>query len=142
MEGPEKPNNKFIVNSTKTSELFGEGRMTKEEKAKYLDEHDARFFRNVDFVSIGTYTTLFKKILHVHGSIVECGVHQGSGVLTWGILSSIFEPVNHVRKIIGFDLCEVVPSEDSEWDANVGSRILYKLCGATLTANKICRTLI
>ncbi len=49
---------------------------------------------------------LFKKILHVHGSIVECGVHQGSGVLTWGILSSIFEPVNHVRKIIGFDTFE------------------------------------
>ena len=46
------------------------------------------------------------------------------------------------RKIVGFDLCEVVPSEDSEWDANVGSRILYKLCAATLHANKICGTLI
>jgi agmatinase len=33
------------------------------------------------------------------------------------------------RKIIGFDLCEVVPSKDgSEWDANVGARVLYKLC--------------
>ena len=30
-------------------------------------------------------------------------MHQGNGLLTWGILSSIFEPVNHVRKIIGFD---------------------------------------
>jgi agmatinase len=46
------------------------------------------------------------------------------------------------RQIVGFDLCEVVPGEDSEWDANVGSRILYKLCGATLHANKACGRLI
>jgi agmatinase len=33
------------------------------------------------------------------------------------------------RKIIGFDLCEVVPSKNgNEWDANVGARILYQLC--------------
>ncbi|MFM8315600.1 MAG: agmatinase family protein, partial [Deltaproteobacteria bacterium] len=33
------------------------------------------------------------------------------------------------RKIIGFDLNEVAPSEDTEdsWDANVGARLLYKL---------------
>jgi len=37
------------------------------------------------------------------------------------------------RKIIGFDLCEVAPSTDgSEWDANVGARVLHKLCGAML----------
>ncbi len=33
------------------------------------------------------------------------------------------------KEIIGFDLCEVTPGED-EWDANVGARLLYKLCGA------------
>jgi len=34
------------------------------------------------------------------------------------------------KKIIGFDLCEVAPSRDknNEWDANVGARLLYKLC--------------
>lgn len=31
------------------------------------------------------------------------------------------------RQIIGFDLVEVAPGKD-EWDANVGARILYKLC--------------
>ena len=41
------------------------------------------------------------------------------------------------RKIIGFDLCEVAPGED-EWDANVGARILYKLCGATLRSQGLC----
>ena len=33
------------------------------------------------------------------------------------------------KKIIGFDLCEVAPGKDDEWDANVGARMLYKLCG-------------
>jgi agmatinase len=32
------------------------------------------------------------------------------------------------KQIIGFDLCEVAPSEHNEWDANVGARILFKLC--------------
>jgi agmatinase len=37
------------------------------------------------------------------------------------------------RKIIGFDLNEVSPGNaEGEWDANVGARILYKLCGYTL----------
>jgi agmatinase len=36
------------------------------------------------------------------------------------------------RKIVGFDLVEVAPG-DGEWDANVASRLLYKLCGAALS---------
>ena len=35
--------------------------------------------------------------------------------------------VDSGRQIIGFDLCEVA-IDYSEWDANVGSRVLYKLC--------------
>jgi len=46
------------------------------------------------------------------------------------------------RKIIGFDLCEVSLGDEAEqesldtaaqWDANVGARLLYKLCGYALT---------
>ncbi|MEO9850583.1 MAG: agmatinase family protein [Reichenbachiella sp.] len=34
------------------------------------------------------------------------------------------------RQIIGFDLCEVAPqTNDKEWNANVGARVLYALCG-------------
>jgi hypothetical protein len=53
---------------------------------------------------------IFKKILHVNGSIVECGVLHGAGLLTFAKLSSLFEPANHVRKIIGFDTFEGFPS--------------------------------
>lgn len=35
------------------------------------------------------------------------------------------------RKIIGFDLCEVAPGENSEWDANVGARVLWRLVNLT-----------
>jgi agmatinase len=31
------------------------------------------------------------------------------------------------RKIIAFDFCEVSPGENDEWDANVGSRVLWDL---------------
>lgn len=32
------------------------------------------------------------------------------------------------RKIIGFDLSEVAPAPDNDWDANVAARLLYQLC--------------
>ncbi|MDR0711703.1 MAG: agmatinase family protein [Prevotellaceae bacterium] len=38
--------------------------------------------------------------------------------------------VKQGKTIVGFDLCEVAPGRDgSEWDAIVGARMLYKLCG-------------
>lgn len=32
------------------------------------------------------------------------------------------------KKIVGFDLSEVSPGDHDEWDANVGARVLYRLC--------------
>ena len=53
---------------------------------------------------------IFKKVLYVNGSIVECGVLRGGGLFTFAKLSAIFEPVNHTRKIIGFDTFKGYPS--------------------------------
>lgn len=53
---------------------------------------------------------IFKQQLDVNGSIVEVGVHRGASLMTWAHLSSIFEPVNYLRKIIGFDTFEGFPS--------------------------------
>lgn len=33
------------------------------------------------------------------------------------------------REIIGFDLVEVAPGENDDWDGNVGARLLFHLCG-------------
>jgi agmatinase len=39
------------------------------------------------------------------------------------------------KRIVGFDLNEVAPGPDTEWDANVGARILFKLCGWSVRTN-------
>ena len=46
---------------------------------------------------------IFERVVNVPGSIVECGVFGGAGVMTWAALSAILEPLNHVRRVIGFD---------------------------------------
>jgi hypothetical protein len=64
------------------------------------------FTKHVPVAEIGRFlakSKLFENVLNVHGSIVECGVFMGGGVMTWANLSAILEPLNHIRKIIGFD---------------------------------------
>jgi hypothetical protein len=62
---------------------------------KYVPTQDVRKFI--------CRTELFKKVLNIHGSIIECGVLYGGGLMSWAHLSEIFEPLNHTRKIIGID---------------------------------------
>jgi hypothetical protein len=53
---------------------------------------------------------IFKRMLGVNGSIVECGVLHGGGLFTFAQLSAIYEPYNHTRRIIGFDTFAGVPT--------------------------------
>lgn len=46
---------------------------------------------------------LFRKVLDVHGVVIDGGVNAGSSLMTFAQLSAILEPVNYTRKIIGFD---------------------------------------
>lgn len=46
---------------------------------------------------------IFKQVLDVKGSIIECGVYRGFGLMSWANLSAILEPVNLTRRIYGFD---------------------------------------
>lgn len=51
------------------------------------------------------------------------------GGLSYGEACYLLERLKDSGKqIIGFDLCEVSPGENGEWDANVGARMLFKLC--------------
>ena len=64
------------------------------------------FAKYVPRQSIATFLAkyeIFKKIINVQGSIIECGVYNGGGLMAFAQLSAIFEPVNNQRKIIGFD---------------------------------------
>jgi hypothetical protein len=53
---------------------------------------------------------IFKLVVDVKGSIVECGVNHGYGTMAWSKFSAILEPVNLTRKIYGFDTFEGFPS--------------------------------
>lgn len=62
---------------------------------------------------------LFEKILEVQGAIVECGVHKGNALFLYAHLSSVLEPYNFNRKIIGFDTFEGFRSINSCDDKNI-----------------------
>lgn len=63
-------------------------------------------------------------ILPVQGSIVECGVAFGSGIMAWSHFATIFEPVNHVRRVIGFDTFEGFPGMAKQ-DEKAESQLNY-----------------
>ncbi len=63
---------------------------------------------------------IFKRQLNIMGSIVECGVHHGGGVMAWAKISSILEPYNYHRKIIGFDTFKGFPSVNDIDESNIG----------------------
>jgi agmatinase len=59
------------------------------------------------------------------------------GGLSFAEATSVLKAVvKSGRKIVGFDLNEVAPGEDDEWDANVGARMLYKEIGFALLSAK------
>lgn len=60
------------------------------------------------------------------------------GGLTFDHAASLIAAIGESgRKIVGFDLNEVAEPEPGlgEWDANVGARMLFKLCGWTMITN-------
>jgi len=56
---------------------------------------------------------LFKLILPVKGSVVECGVFRGFSLMSWAKLSTILEPENLTRRIYGFDTFNGFPTVSS-----------------------------
>jgi hypothetical protein len=46
---------------------------------------------------------VFKLVLPVKGSIVDCGVFRGFSLMSWAKLSAMLEPENLTRRVYGFD---------------------------------------
>ncbi len=87
-------------------EYFNNGQGSSVEKlenfAKYVPRQNiARFMARYE---------LFKLIQNIQGSVVECGVLFGGGLMSFAKLSTILEPYNFQRKIIGFDTFSGFPS--------------------------------
>jgi hypothetical protein len=98
-----------------------------EEASGAVEDKLAAFPRFVDRTSLSRFLVkyeIFKRTLTVQGSVVECGVHNGGGLFTWANLSALLEPLNHRRRVIGFDTFTGFPSvsasDDGSHHATVG----------------------
>ena len=96
------------------SPLQTQDQFTNEEKrAKYLEggigtnldklRSISRFIGRQEFAKILAYKKLFMETSGLAGSIVECGVYYGGGLMTYANLSAALEPYNYQCKILGFD---------------------------------------
>jgi hypothetical protein len=56
---------------------------------------------------------IFKLSMPVKGSVVECGVFRGFGLMSWAKLSAMLEPENFMRRIYGFDSFSGFPAISS-----------------------------
>src|SRR5439155_1343790 len=66
-------------------------------------ENFPKYVRRQHLTRLLALYEVFKRIIGVKGSIVECGVNRGYGLMAWAKLSAVLEPVNLTRRIYGFD---------------------------------------
>jgi hypothetical protein len=92
-----------------------------------------RFIDRSTFARFLVRYELVKLIRDVHGSIVECGVYDGGGLFAFAHACTLLEPLNHRRRVIGFDTFEGFPSV-SDQDTTSGYKHVKsgELHGASL----------
>ncbi|HRW99119.1 MAG TPA: TylF/MycF/NovP-related O-methyltransferase [Cyclobacteriaceae bacterium] len=88
------------------NESIGSATEKLENFAKYVPRQNlARFLARYE---------IFKLVHDIQGSIIECGVLFGGGLLSFAKLSAILEPYNFQRRIIGFDTFSGFPAVAEE----------------------------
>ncbi len=68
------------------------------------------FLKRQSLARIFFLNELYKKIVDVHGVIMEFGVRWGQNLALFESFRGMYEPFNHNRKIIGFDTFTGFPS--------------------------------
>jgi hypothetical protein len=89
-------------------------------------ENFTKYVRRQKITRLLAQYEIFKQVLTVKGSVIECGVHRGASLMAWAQLSAVLEPVNLTRRIYGFDtfsgFSSVHPKDRSEFtEINAGS---------------------
>jgi len=69
----------------------------------------SKYLRRQDIARFLARNELYKMQLDVPGVVIECGTYTGQGLMTYSQLSSIYEPYNHTRRVIGFDSFQGFP---------------------------------
>lgn len=76
--------------------------------------HFVKYVRRQDLTRLLARYEIFKRALPVKGSVIECGVYRGFGLMAWANFSAILEPTNLTRRIYGFDTFEGFPRVDAK----------------------------
>jgi hypothetical protein len=84
----------------------------------YIAENFAKYCKRQELTRFLARHELFAKILNVKGSIIECGVYSGNGLMSWAQLSAILEPMAFWRRVYGFDTFEGFPQVSSSDSSN------------------------
>ena len=79
--------------------FIGESKQT----SKWIAANFAVYANRQDINRFLALHELFKLQMPIKGSIVECGVYGGSSLFSFAHFSSIYEPSNYHREVIGFD---------------------------------------
>lgn len=66
------------------------------------------------------FNEIYKKILGIHGVIMEFGVYYGRDMALLQNLRAIYEPFSFTRKIIGFDTFKGIQGFDKVYDGDKG----------------------
>ncbi len=77
-------------------------------------ESFSKFVPRQDLARFLARYEIFRQVLPIQGSIVECGVQFGGGLMTFANLSAILEPYNFQRRVIGFDSFSGFPAIASQ----------------------------
>jgi hypothetical protein len=93
------------VEASSNRELFDANPSSWETKL----ENFPKYVRRQNLTRFLALYEIFKLALPVKGSIIECGVNHGFGIMSWAKFSAILEPVNLMRRVYGFDTFEGFP---------------------------------
>jgi len=87
-----------------------------------------KYIRHQDLTAVLARYEIFTRILRVKGSIIECGVWRGAGLMTWANLSAILEPTNLTRRIYGLDTFTGFTGISEEDSSSVRTSEAGQLC--------------
>lgn len=86
-------------------------------------ENFPKYIKRQNLTRLISLYDIFKEVINVKGSVIECGVNHGFGLMTWAKLSSILEPINLTRRVYGFDTFSGFPTLAPEDQSNSSSHV-------------------
>jgi hypothetical protein len=110
------------------SHIFEQYAALFEQSPYALPEKLSDFAKFVPREALGRFLVkyeIFKRVLGVQGSVLECGVYAGAGLIAMAQISELLEPLNHQRSIVGFDTFAGFPAV-SEHDTSDSQSVLRR----------------